>query len=128
MLRIWRVVTYLGAYVKCYVICSDHSTIFFNSHDISSGDSSRSKLTTVWRIRWDKIYYSPQSYGSAVSLQPAHDDVAIALPLNLSAVDSLTEELHNKLKMTMYGVDIIASTETGKQYVIDVNVFPGKHT
>nr|XP_039259101.1 inositol-tetrakisphosphate 1-kinase-like isoform X2 [Styela clava] len=80
----------------------DHKTIFFNSHDISSGDSSRSKLTT-----------------------PDEEDVQIAPPLETSAIDAMTKELHNELHMTMYGVDIIASIETGKQYIIDVNVFPG---
>lgn len=80
----------------------DHKTIFFNSHDISSGDSSRTNLTT-----------------------PDEEDVHIAPPLNTSAIDVMTKELHNELHMTMYGVDIIASIETGKQYIIDVNVFPG---
>lgn len=80
----------------------DHQTIFFNSHDISSGESSRSNLTT-----------------------PDEDDAAPAPELDRSLVNMLTNELHSELEMTMYGVDIIVSTETGKHYVIDVNVFPG---
>lgn len=43
----------------------------------------------------------------------------------MNLIKRLTSELHTEIDMTMYGVDVIVCPETGKHYVIDVNVFPG---
>nr|CAB3257451.1 inositol-tetrakisphosphate 1-kinase-like [Phallusia mammillata] len=78
-----------------------HKTIFFNSHNISSGDSQRSDLTKVEATDGD------------------------AMPIDTVIVQTLTKQLYQDIKMTLYGVDIIVCPKTNKHYVIDVNVFPG---
>jgi len=82
----------------------DHQTIFFNSHDISSGDSLRSKLTTLDEDEKVKISHSV---------------------VNNSIIRRLIKQLSSEIQMTMYGIDIIVCPKTQKHYVIDVNVFPG---
>lgn len=79
----------------------DHETIHFDSHDISSGGASRSKLTTL-----------------------SADDVGPS-PLNTQLISKLTSRLSDEIELTMYGIDVIVCTSTLKHYIIDVNVFPG---
>jgi len=83
----------------CY---KDHQTIFFHSHDISSGESLRSELTTL-----DVNESTPKS------------------SVNNSIINNLIKQLSVEIKMTMYGIDVIVCPQTQKHYVIDVNVFPG---
>jgi len=75
-------------------------TIFFNSHDISSVDSTRNKLT--------------QS-----------GDLQVPPEVNHATIRSIVETLGSSIEMTMYGCDVIVCPRTRKHYVIDVNVFPG---
>jgi len=78
----------------------DMKTIFFNSHDISSVDSTRNKLTQSGDL-------------------PSPPEV------NHSLIRSIVRTLGSSIEMTMYGCDVIVCPRTNKHYVIDVNVFPG---
>lgn len=82
-------------------IWSENQTIHFDSHDISSGGVTRSKLTTL-----------------------GPDDVQ-ACPLDTTLIKKLTKQLSEEIQLTMFGMDIIVCPATQKHYVIDVNVFPG---
>ncbi|CAK8693304.1 unnamed protein product [Clavelina lepadiformis] len=79
---------------------NDHSTIFFNSHDISSADSLRSELTTLGK---------GEDHCGKIDSEIVH---------------RLTQQLHQEVQMSMYGIDIIVCPKTLKHYIIDVNVFP----
>jgi len=84
-------------------VWSTHETIFFNSHNISSGDCSRTKLTTL----------------------DGGDDDKQRVAVDTSIISRLIKELTYQVKMTAYGIDIIVCPQTRQHYVIDVNVFPG---
>uniref|UniRef100_H2Z1J8 inositol-1,3,4-trisphosphate 5/6-kinase n=1 Tax=Ciona savignyi TaxID=51511 RepID=H2Z1J8_CIOSA len=79
---------------------SEESTIFFNSHNISSGDCTPNALSTL-----DVDDDQPQQ-------------------INESLVQDLAKHLHIDINMSLYGADIIICTKTGRHYIIDVNVFP----
>ncbi|KAK6470697.1 inositol-tetrakisphosphate 1-kinase-like isoform X1 [Huso huso] len=79
---------------------SDRKTIFFNSHDVSKPESS-SHLTAL-----DEEAALPR---------PPCDDVIAAI----------VTELRAELGMSLFGVDVIVNTETGRHTVIDINIFPG---
>nr|XP_002120608.3 inositol-tetrakisphosphate 1-kinase-like [Ciona intestinalis] len=80
---------------------SNHPTIFFNSHHISSCDSAPSKLSTL------------------------EDGDIPPREINEDLVNKLVQNFNQEINMTLYGADIIVCGTTGKHYIIDINVFPG---
>ncbi|MGH0153094.1 UNVERIFIED_CONTAM: hypothetical protein FKN15_023315 [Acipenser sinensis] len=83
----------------CFVF-ADRKTIFFNSHDVSKPESS-SHLTALEE--------------EAALPHPPCDDVIAAI----------VTKLRSELGMSLFGVDVIVNTETGRHTVIDINIFPG---
>ncbi|XP_043918929.1 inositol-tetrakisphosphate 1-kinase-like [Protopterus annectens] len=79
---------------------SERRTIFFNSHEVSKPESS-SHLTEV-------------SAFEGVMEQPTAD-----------VIKTIVNELRTLLGMSLFGVDIIISNQTGQHAVIDINAFPG---
>ncbi|KAM4640858.1 inositol-tetrakisphosphate 1-kinase-like [Discoglossus pictus] len=78
---------------------SDQQTIFFNSHEVSKAESC-----------------------SHLSEPPLCTEV---LPPSDTVVRQVVEGLQDALGMSLFGVDLIVDTQTGRCAVIDVNAFPG---
>ncbi|XP_041092193.1 inositol-tetrakisphosphate 1-kinase-like [Polyodon spathula] len=79
---------------------SDRKTIFFNSHDVSKPESS-SHLTAL------------------------DEEAALPRPPSDDVIAAIVTELRAELGMSLFGVDVIVNTETGRHTVIDINIFPG---
>ncbi|XP_044161949.1 inositol-tetrakisphosphate 1-kinase-like [Bufo gargarizans] len=78
---------------------TDQTTIFFNSHHVSKAESC-----------------------SHLSQTPLYPD---ALPPSDDAVRQVVQGLQDALGMSLFGVDLIVDTQSGRCAVIDVNAFPG---
>ncbi|KAJ8269913.1 hypothetical protein GJAV_G00108170 [Gymnothorax javanicus] len=79
---------------------ADRDAIFFNSHNVSKPECS-SALTS-------------RDNAEGVSRLPC-DDV----------IRSLSKALRQALGVSLFGIDIIISNQTGQHAVIDINAFPG---
>ncbi|XP_018432401.1 PREDICTED: inositol-tetrakisphosphate 1-kinase-like [Nanorana parkeri] len=78
---------------------TDQKTIFFNSHEVSKAEScSHLSQTPLYP-----------------DVQPPSDDV----------VRQVVQGLQEALGMSLFGIDLIVDTQTGRCAVIDVNAFPG---
>ncbi|KAG8448878.1 hypothetical protein GDO86_015811 [Hymenochirus boettgeri] len=78
---------------------TDQSTIFFDSHQVSKAESCS--------------YLSEPLQTKEV------------LPPSELVVNQVVQGLQNALGMSLFGVDIIVDSQTGRCAVIDVNAFPG---
>ncbi|XP_073497783.1 inositol-tetrakisphosphate 1-kinase-like [Phyllobates terribilis] len=78
---------------------ADQSTIYFNSHQVSKAESC-----------------------SHLSQTPLYPDV---LPPPEDVVRQVVQGLQEALGMSLFGVDLIVDTQSGRCAVIDVNAFPG---
>ncbi|MEE6490572.1 hypothetical protein FKM82_015906 [Ascaphus truei] len=78
---------------------TDQSTIFFNSHQVSKAESC-----------------------SHLSQPLTCTEV---LPLSDGVASQVVHGLRDALGMSLFGVDLIVDTQTGRCAVIDVNAFPG---
>ncbi|OCT66323.1 hypothetical protein XELAEV_180425781mg, partial [Xenopus laevis] len=78
---------------------TDQSTIFFDSNQVSKAESC--------------------SY-----LSEAVPSTGVAAPSD-SVVNQVVQGLREALGMSLFGVDLIVDTKTGRVAVIDVNAFPG---
>ncbi|XP_072285913.1 inositol-tetrakisphosphate 1-kinase-like, partial [Pyxicephalus adspersus] len=78
---------------------TDQKTIFFNSHDVSKAESC-----------------------SHLSQTPLYPDV---LPPSDDVVRQVVQGLRAALGMSLFGIDLIVDTQSGRWAVIDVNAFPG---
>ncbi|XP_075692396.1 inositol-tetrakisphosphate 1-kinase [Rhinoderma darwinii] len=78
---------------------TDQTTIFFNSHQVSKAESC-----------------------SHLSQTPLYPDV---LPPSDDVVRQVVQGLQEALGMSLFGVDLIVDTQSGRSAVIDVNAFPG---
>ncbi|XP_078287076.1 inositol-tetrakisphosphate 1-kinase-like [Rhinoraja longicauda] len=79
---------------------SDRKTIFFNSHEVSKPESC-SHLT-----QRDECEEQPSSPSDGV-------------------IQSISRCLQVSLGLTLFGVDVIIDSKSGKLAVIDINAFPG---
>ncbi|XP_055519572.1 inositol-tetrakisphosphate 1-kinase-like [Leucoraja erinacea] len=79
---------------------SDRQTIFFNSHEVSKPESC-SHLTE--RDEWGE-----QSSGPSDGI-----------------IQSISRCLQVSLGLSLFGVDVIINSKTGKLAIIDINAFPG---
>lgn len=80
---------------------SDHSTIFFDSHNVSKSDSS-SQLNV---------------------LDPEDQDYVPQIDVEKLAV--IVKVLREELNLTLFGIDIVVENGTGRHAIIDINVYPG---
>ncbi|KAG9478249.1 hypothetical protein GDO78_013314 [Eleutherodactylus coqui] len=78
---------------------TDQKTIFFNSHEVSKAESC-----------------------SHLSQAPLYPEV---LPPSDEVVRQVVQGLQEALGMSLFGVDLIVDTQSGRCAVIDVNAFPG---
>ncbi|KAM5146126.1 inositol-tetrakisphosphate 1-kinase-like [Mantella aurantiaca] len=78
---------------------ADQKTIFFNSHEVSKAESC-----------------------SHLSQTPMYPDV---MPPSDDVVRQVVQGLQEALGMSLFGVDLIVDTQSGRSAVIDVNAFPG---
>ncbi|CAI9553076.1 unnamed protein product, partial [Staurois parvus] len=78
---------------------TDQKTIFFNSHDVSKAESC-----------------------SHLSQAPLYPDL---LPPSDEVVRQVVQGLQEALGMSLFGIDLIVDTQSGRCAVIDVNAFPG---
>lgn len=78
---------------------TDQKTIFFNSHEVSKAESC-----------------------SHLSQAPLYPD---ALPPSDDVVRQAVQGLQEALGMSLFGIDLIVDTQSGRCAVIDVNAFPG---
>ncbi|KAG7461220.1 hypothetical protein MATL_G00207760 [Megalops atlanticus] len=79
---------------------ADRKAIFFNSHNVSKPECS-SDLTS--RDNMEGVF------------QPPSDDV----------IRELSRSLRQALGVSLFGIDVIISNQTGQHAVIDINAFPG---
>ncbi|XP_056396157.1 inositol-tetrakisphosphate 1-kinase-like isoform X2 [Hyla sarda] len=78
---------------------TDQTTIFFHSHQVSKAESCSHLCQT-----------------------PLYPDV---LPPSDDVVRQVVQSLQGALGMSLFGVDLIVDTQSGRCAVIDVNAFPG---
>ncbi|XP_068106704.1 inositol-tetrakisphosphate 1-kinase-like isoform X2 [Hyperolius riggenbachi] len=78
---------------------TDQKTIYFNSHDVSKAESC-----------------------SHLSQTPLYSDVRSPSD---DAVKQVVQSLRQALGMSLFGIDLIMDTQSGRCAVIDVNAFPG---
>ncbi|KAM9324927.1 inositol-tetrakisphosphate 1-kinase-like [Gastrophryne carolinensis] len=78
---------------------TDQKTIFFNSHEVSKAESC-----------------------SHLSQAPLYPDV---MPPSEDVVKQVVQGLQEALGMSLFGIDLIVDTKSGRCAVIDVNAFPG---
>lgn len=79
----------------------DHPTIFFDTHDVCKSDSS---------------HHLTELDEGELGASPIKPDI--------SKLDSLGEILRKKLKLDLFGVDVIIECDTQRYAIIDINVFP----
>ncbi|XP_078676131.1 inositol-tetrakisphosphate 1-kinase-like [Branchiostoma floridae x Branchiostoma belcheri] len=80
----------------------DHSTIYFNSHDVSKAGSS-----------------------SFLNQLDSRDKVSCpSLPLSREKFEHVLTNLRQQLGITLFGVDIIVENRTSRHAIIDINAFP----
>lgn len=80
----------------------DHSTIFFDSHDVSKPNSS-SFLNELDEKDLNRRAIDPES----------------------DTLNKLAKVLRKELDMALFGVDVIVENNSGIHYIIDINAFPG---
>lgn len=80
----------------------DHSTIFFDSHDVSKPNSS-SFLNELDEKDLNHRRIDPES----------------------DTLHKLAKVLRMELDMALFGVDVIVENNSGIHYIIDINAFPG---
>ncbi|PIK60119.1 putative inositol-tetrakisphosphate 1-kinase [Apostichopus japonicus] len=80
----------------------EHSTIFFDSHDVSKPNSS-SFLNELDEKDLNRRAIEPES----------------------DTLNRLAKVLRIELGMALFGVDVIVENNSGIHYIIDINAFPG---